>query len=192
VDLAEQIAGPETVIPGATPELVAHGSNNVVAADFGQGEHALVGQEVVPMAQVADERRDCFGQSHLPRQVRHQRLQPFACIVAKVLNRLCKEGHDLILILVRLPSEGLDDPQGVAEIELLDIVLVPVGLAILPQGLPALLGVPAEHFEALKESQPFFGIEMRSVDNLRRMLSDKPNVGPSKARCNSATTQAMV
>ena len=35
VNLAEQITGPESEIPGATRELVAHGGNNVVAADLG-------------------------------------------------------------------------------------------------------------------------------------------------------------
>src|SRR5262249_45616313 len=63
VNLAEQITGPEPEIPGGTRELVAHGGNNVVAADLGQGEHALVGQEAVRMAQVADERRDGCVQS---------------------------------------------------------------------------------------------------------------------------------
>ena len=35
VNLAEQITGPESEIPGATRELVAHGGHNVVTADLG-------------------------------------------------------------------------------------------------------------------------------------------------------------
>src|SRR5262245_3264432 len=129
------------------------------------------------MTEVADERPDPCLEPHRPRQVRQQRLQPLAGIVAKVLNLLGKQGHDLPLVLVRLPSEGLNDPQGVAQAEFLDVVLVPVGLAILPQLLPALLGVPSEHFEPFTEGQPLFRIEVRSVDNLRGMLSDQPDVG---------------
>ena len=161
----------------ARGKLVAHDGNNFFAADLGQGEHALVGQEAVGMAEVADEQRNGCLQSHLARQFRHQRLQPFAGIVAKVMNLLGKKGHDLLLVLVRLTSEGLNDPKGMAQIEFLNVVLVLVGLAILPQRLPARLGVPSEHFEPFTECQLFFGVEMRSVENLRGMLSDQPNVG---------------
>src|SRR5437867_10567162 len=64
-----------------------------------------------------------------------------------------------------------------AQIEFLDVVLVPVGLAILPQRLPALFGVPSEHFEPLTEGQPLFGVEVRSVENPRGVLGDQPKVG---------------
>src|SRR5262249_23903829 len=118
VNLAKQITGPEPEIPGGTRKPVAHGGNNVLAADLGKSEHALIGQETVRMAQVADERRDGIVQPHLSSQVRHQRLQPLAGIVAKVMNLLGKQGHDFPLVLVRLPNQGLNDPQGVAQIEL--------------------------------------------------------------------------
>src|SRR5438105_2076764 len=93
------------------------------------------------------------------------------------MNRLGKEGDDLPLVLVWLPSQGLNDPQGMAQIELLGVVLVPVGLAILPQHLPALLSVPGEQFEPFTEGQPLVGVEMTSVENLWGVLGDQPNVG---------------
>src|SRR5258708_154193 len=103
------------------------------------------------MTEVADERRDRIVQSHIPSQLRHKRLHPFGGVVAKTRNRLGKEGHDLPWIPGRLPSQGLNDPKGMAQIEFLEVVFVPVSLAILPQHLPALLGVPAEHVEPLTE-----------------------------------------
>src|SRR5262245_19086281 len=129
------------------------------------------------MPQVADEQRDRFVQSHRPRQVRHQRLQPFAGIVAKVMYFLPKKGNDLTLVFVRLFSEGLNDPQCVAQIELFKIVLVPVGLAILPQRLPAPLGVPSEHFQPFTDCHLLFGVEVTRVENVWCVLSDQPNVG---------------
>src|SRR5262249_50828055 len=68
------------------------------------------------------------------------------------------------------------DPKGMAQIEFFNVVLVPVGLTILLQRLPAGFGVPSEHFESFTESQLFFGVEMRSVKNLSGTLSDQPNV----------------
>ena len=69
--------------------------------------------------------------------------------------------------IVRLASQGLDDSQNVTQIEVVKIVLVPVGLAILPQRLPALLGVPSEHFKTLTEGRLLFRVEMRSLENVR-------------------------
>src|SRR6266542_1704744 len=177
VNLAQEFTGVETEISGGTRKRVTHGGNNFFAADLCEGEQALVGQEAKRMAQVADEHRHGCLQPHLSRQFRHQRLQPFAGIVAKVMNLLGKEGHDLPLILVCLTSERLNDPKGMAQIEFLDVVLVPVGLAILPQRLPELFGVPSEQFEPFTESHLLFRIEMRSVENLRCMSSDQANVG---------------
>ena len=129
------------------------------------------------MTEVADERWDGCVQSHLSRQVRHQRLQPLAGIVAKVMYFLPKKGNDLTLEFVRLFSEGLNDPQCVTQIELLKVVLESVGLAILPQRLPALLGVPSEYFQPFTECHPLFGVEVTSVENVWCVLSDQPNVG---------------
>ena len=75
----------------------------------------------------------------------------------KSSNFLGKQGHDLFLVFVRLTSEGLNDPQSVAQIEFLKVVLVLVGLAILLQLLPALLGVPSEHFEPFTEGHCSLG-----------------------------------
>ena len=129
------------------------------------------------MPQVGNERRNGSVQPHLTCQVRHQRLQPFAGIMAKVMYFLPKKGNDLTLVFVRLFSEGLNDPQCVAQIELLKVVLVFVRLAILPQRLPAPLGVPSEHFQPFMEGHLLFGVEVTSVENVWCVLSDEPDVG---------------
>ena|SRR5437764_196255 len=129
------------------------------------------------MTEVADEGWNRCLQPQLPRQLRQQRLQPFAAIVAKVMNLLGKEGYELPGILVRLTSEGLNEPKSMTQIKFLDVVLIPVGFAILLQRMPALFGVPSDHFEPFTEGQPFLGVEMTSVENLRFVLSDQPKVG---------------
>jgi hypothetical protein len=67
-----------------------------------------------------------------PSASERERLQPLAGIVAEVVNLFRKNSHDLPLVLVRLSSERLNDPQGMTQVEALKVVLVPVALAILP------------------------------------------------------------
>ena len=92
------------------------------------------------------------------------------------MNLLGKNGHDLPRILVWLPSQSLNHPKGMAQTEFLDVFLVLLAFAILLQRLPALFGIPSEHFKPFTEGWPFLGVEMRGLVNLSGTLNDEANV----------------
>ena len=104
------------------------------------------------MAQVGNERWDGCVQPHFPCQVCHQRLQPLAGTMPKVIDLLGKKGNNLSLVLMRLSSESLNEPESVAQIDVLKGVLVFVCLAEVLQFLPAPFRLPSEHFEPFAES----------------------------------------
>jgi hypothetical protein len=77
VDFAEQITRIESKFPRPTRKQLTDTEDNFFAAELRQSKQALIGQETGGMTEVADEKWNRLLQSHLPRQLCHQRLQPF-------------------------------------------------------------------------------------------------------------------
>lgn len=77
-----------------------------------------------------------------------------------VLNVFGQNVYDRPVILMRLSSKGLDDPNGMAKVQFLDVALVPVGLTELSQSVPADLGRPSAHVEPFTERRLLLRIEL--------------------------------